>query len=135
MIEEYHFGSITIDEKTYNHDVEVRWTGAASGDTRGEPSPSGLEVLKWWRKEGHFVYPEDIKRAIEENPEVIIIGTGESDVMKVSQKVKKEIKSKGIELIIDITPEAIKTFNVIQEESEEEEGRKKKVIGLFHLTC
>jgi len=120
MIEEYHFGSIKIAGKTFNHDVEVRWDG---------------EVLKWWRKESHVIDFGDIKRAIEQKPEVIIIGNGESGVAEVTEEVKNEIKSKGIELIIDITPEAIKTFNVILEESAEEEGKKKKVIGLFHLTC
>lgn len=131
MIEEYHFGSITIDGKTYNHDVEVRWSGAA----KGELSPYGLEVLKWWRKEGHVIDIEDIRRILEQNPEVIIIGTGESGVAEVTEKAKDEIKFKGIELIIDLTGEAIKTFNVILEASEEEEGKKRKVIGLFHLTC
>jgi len=119
MIEEYHFGSIKIDGKTYNHDVEVRWDKT---------------VLKWWRKESHFVYLEDVKRAIEQNPEVII-GTGESGVTEVGEEAKKEIRSKGIELIIDVTEEAVKTFNVLLEESEEEEGKQKRVIGLFHLTC
>jgi len=120
MIEEYHFGSITISGKTYNHDVEVRWTG---------------EVLKWWRKESHLIDVEDIKRAIEQKPEIIIVGTGESGLAEVTQKAKDEIRSRGIELIIDVTGEAIKTFNVQKEESKEEEGRQKKVIGLFHLTC
>ena len=43
--------------------------------------------------------------------------------------------AKGIELIIDLTEEATKTFNIINEDSEEEEGEQKKAIGLFHLTC
>lgn len=120
MIEEYKFGSITIDGKTYNYDVEVRWSG---------------EVLKWWRKESHIIDVDDLKRAIDQNPEVIIIGTGESGVAKVAEKARGEIRAKGIELIIDITAEAIKTFNVILEESKEEEGEERKVIGLFHLTC
>lgn len=120
MIEEYHFGSITIDKKTYTNDVEVRWTG---------------EVLDWWRKESHVIDVEDIKRALNQNPEVIVIGTGESGVARVTDRTKKEIESQGIKLIIDITEEAVKTFNVIKEESEEEEGIQTKVIGLFHLTC
>ena len=135
MIEEYKFGLIIINGKTYDYDVEVRWTGAASGDTRGEPRPSGREVLKWWRKEGHVIDVEDIKRAIEQNPDTIIIGTGESGAAKVTEAAKEKIKSKGIELIIDLTEQATRTFNVINEESEEEEGKQDKVIGLFHLTC
>ncbi|MBZ9572411.1 hypothetical protein KJA15_03710 [Patescibacteria group bacterium] len=120
MIEEYHFGSITINGKTYNHDVEVRWTG---------------EVLKWWRKESHLIEIEDLKRAIEQKPEVIIIGTGESGLAKVTEETKNFLKEKGIELIIDVTEQATKTFNIINEESIKEEGGQKKVIGLFHLTC
>jgi hypothetical protein len=120
MIEEYHFGSITIDDKTYNHDVEVRWTG---------------EVLEWQRKESHLFDIDSAKRAVEQNPDTIIFGTGEMGIAKVSGDCRNFIKEKGIELIIDKTGEAVKTFNVILENSEGEEGRQKKVIGLFHLTC
>ncbi len=120
MIEEYKFGSIIIDGKTYEYDVEVRWTG---------------EVLKWWRGESHVVDIEDVERAIDQNPDLIIIGTGESGLAKVTERTKEEILSKGIGLIVDKTEEAVKTFNIQKRESEEEEGRQKKVIGLFHLTC
>ena len=120
MIEEYHFGSITIDGKTYDYDVEVRWTG---------------EVLKWWRGESHVIDVEDVKRAVEQNPDTIIIGTGESGVARVTEEAQKFIKEKGIKLIIDLTEQATKTFNIRKEESEEEEGKQEKVIGLFHLTC
>lgn len=120
MIEEYHFGSITIDGKTYSSDVEVRWTG---------------EVLNWWRGESHVIDVEDVKRAVEQNPEVIVIGTGEAGVARVTEGAQNYIKEKGIQLIIDVTEQAIKTFNIIKEESEEEEGKQKRVISLFHLTC
>jgi len=120
MIEEYHFGSITIDGKIYNHDVEVRWTG---------------EVLEWWRGESHVIDVADINRAIEQNPDTIVIGTGESGIAKVTERAQKEIRAKGVKLIIDPTEQAVKTFNIINEESEEEEGRRNRVIGLFHLTC
>ena len=113
MIEEYHFGSIIIDGKTYNQDVEVRWTG---------------EVLPWWRGESHVIDVEDIKRAIDQNPETIVIGTGEAGIAEVLEKTKEEILSQGIELIIEKTGKAVETFN-------DAKNRGKKVIGLFHLTC
>jgi hypothetical protein len=72
---------------------------------------------------------------MEQASDTIIIGTGESGVAKVSERVKQEIKSKGIELIVDLTEQATKTFNIINEESKGEEGKQRKVIGLFHLTC
>lgn len=120
MIQEYKFGSITIDRKTYNHDVEVRWTD---------------EILDWWRKESHVIDVEDVKRAVEQNPETIIIGTGESGIARVTEEAQKFIKDRGIKLIIDLTEQATRTFNIRKEESEEEEGKQEKVIGLFHLTC
>lgn len=120
MIEEYHFGSITIDGETYENDVEVRWTG---------------DVLPWPFKRRHVIDVEEIKRAVEEKPEVIVIGTGESGLAEVTEEAQKEIKARGIELIIDETEQAVKTFNILREESIEEEGKEKEVIGLFHLTC
>jgi len=152
MIKEYHFGSITIDGKTYNHDVEVRWTG---------------EVLPWWRKESHVIDLADVKRAIGQNPDTIIISTGESGLARVAEEAKKFILERGIKLIIDKTEEATRTFNIMvaeglafisrprsawtKEESESEDynppaasshslrerapGKLNKVIGLFHLTC
>lgn len=120
MIEEYQFGSITIDGKVYNHDVEVRWSG---------------EVLRWQRKESHVIDVEDVKRAVEQKPDTIIIGTGESGIAEVTQEVKNFILEKGVKLVVDKTEEAVKTFNVINEESKEEEGEQNKAIGLYHLTC
>jgi len=81
--------------------VEVRWTG---------------EVFDWLRKESHIVDLDDITRALEQNPEIIIIGTGESGIAKVFGRLKQEVESKGIQLIIDRTEQATKTFNIIVKE-------------------
>lgn len=120
MIEEYHFGTITIDGKVYNNDVEVCWTG---------------EVLAWNTKESHIIDVADIERTLTKEPETIVIGSGESGAAQVTDAAKNFIRSKRIELIIDNTLSAVGTFNIINEESLEEDGRQRKVIGLFHLTC
>ncbi len=120
MIEEYQFGKIQVNGRIYNHDIELRWDG---------------QVLKWWRKESHIIDLEDIARALEQSPDLIIIGTGESGVAQVTERAKEAIASQKIEIIIDITPEAVKTFNIQLQRPIEEDGRPKKVIGLFHLTC
>lgn len=120
MIEEYRFGQAIIDGKKYDNDIEVRWTD---------------EVLPWEFRERHLIDVEEIKRAVGQNPETIIIGTGESGLAEVTKGAQNYIKESGIELIIDKTEEAIKTFNVMKEDSLEEENKQRKVIGLFHLTC
>jgi len=111
VIEEYQFGLIKINGKTYTHDVEIHSTG---------------EVFKWWRKEGHFVDLEDIEKALKKKPEVIVIGTGAMGVAQVSEKIKKEIPSQGIEIIIDHTDKAVKIFNQL--------SKKKKSKKLCHGT-
>lgn len=120
MIEEYKFGFITIDGQTYRHDVGINWLG---------------EVFDWLRTESHIIDAEDIIDALEQGPQTIVIGTGEQGMAQVTERAKKEITSRGIELIIDRTEQAVKTFNVRKEESVEEEGVQEKVVGLFHLTC
>lgn len=115
MIEEYHFGSITINGKTYSYDVEVKENG---------------EVLRWWRKESHIIDTGDVERAVEESPGIIVIGTGEAGIAKVTEEAQNFIQAKRIKLIIDKTGEAVKTFNIILAKE-----KQKKVIGLFHLTC
>lgn len=112
MIEEYHFGSIKIDGEIYNHDVQI-----------------GLdnEVKLWWRNESHRITKRDIEEVLNQNPEAIVIGTGEMGVAKVSEEAQEEIRKKGEELIIKPTSEAVGVFNSLK--------NKKKVVGLFHLTC
>ncbi|MFH1820530.1 MAG: MTH938/NDUFAF3 family protein [Candidatus Nealsonbacteria bacterium] len=119
MIEEYKPGFMVIDGRTYQSDVETRWTG---------------EVLDWPRQEENVLELADIENALSEEPETIVIGTGEYGSIQVSEELKREVLLRGIELIVDKTEQALKTFNVRKEESEEEEGIQEKVIGLFHLS-
>ncbi len=115
MIQKYSFGSITVNNQTYNHDVEIRWTG---------------EVLLWQRGESHVINTYDVKRAVEQSPEKIVIGTGESGIAEITDDAKKFIVEKGIVLLVDKTGEAARIFNNTLENE-----RNKKIIGLFHLTC
>jgi hypothetical protein len=73
--------------------------------------------LDWPREESHLIDIEDIIEALEQNPETIVIGTGESGMAQVTTRAKKEIEVRKIELIVDKTEQAVKTFNVRKEES------------------
>jgi len=123
MIEEYHFGSITIDGRTYTNDVEVRWTPKESK----APLEASLEVLEWWRKEGHSLHPEDLEEVTEASPEVLVVGTGAYGRMSVPRKVREHMDSNGIELVAEKTESACETYNELADE--------KEAVAALHLTC
>ena len=113
MINRYEFGLIVIEGKSYNHDVAAFWDG---------------NVSRWQRAESHVINAEDVQVAINKNPEIIVIGTGEEGIAKVTEEATKEIISKGINLVIEKTKAASEVFNV-------NAAQGKKAAGLFHLTC
>jgi hypothetical protein len=61
MIDNYSFGSITIDGRTYDADVLVY--------------PERIDN-RWWRKEGHRLQLADLQGVLETNPSALVVGTG-----------------------------------------------------------
>lgn len=112
MIEGYDFGRIIIDGKVYTHDVIIY--------------PDRVDG-RWWREEGHRVSRADIEEILKEKPEILIVGTGDPGLMRVSQETRDLLSSKGIRLIERPTKEATKTFNEL--------SGKARVVAALHLTC
>jgi hypothetical protein len=111
-IQHYSFGRITIDGKTYTSDVIIY--------------PDRVN-LSWWRKEGHFLQMDDLRDVLDAQPEVIIIGTGYSGVMRVSDEVTSSLKSMKIDAHVARTTDAVDLFNEISE--------KRRTVACLHLTC
>jgi len=111
-IERYSFGSITIGGRTYTSDVIIY--------------PEGVDA-SWWRKEGHSLSIKDLDDVIKAKPDVLIVGTGAYGVMKVPKETISYLESKGIEVQIDLTKNAVELFNKLHS--------NRKVIAAFHLTC
>ncbi|RLI12920.1 hypothetical protein DRO33_02000 [Candidatus Bathyarchaeota archaeon] len=112
-VEAYSFGEIIIDGKRYTSDVIIR--------------PDGV-LANWWRKEGHRLHLEDLDKALEVGPEVLVIGTGYSGLMEVPEELRAELEGRGIEVVVENTRRAWKIYNELASS-----GRK--VVGAFHLTC
>ena len=112
MIDSYHFGEIVIDGKKYSSDVVI--------------SPDRVED-DWWRKTGHELCLEDIAGVITENPEVLVVGTGDSGLMKVLPEVGQAAQARGIKLIVQTTDKACNTYNRL--------GHSQRVLAAFHITC
>ncbi len=111
-IDSYSFGMITVDGKTYTSDVIIF-------PDRVNPS--------WWRKEGHLLQLIDLTEVFEEKPDVLIIGTGYSGIMKVADETVKALQGKNIDLYIEKTNIAVDIFNSIEND--------RKAIATLHLTC
>ena len=108
-IDDYSFGRIVIDKKTYTSDVIIY--------------PNGVDS-SWWRKEGHYLQPADLTDIINAKPDVLIIGTGASGVMKVPEETLKFVKSKGIEVHTDITSRAVGLFNKLRAEKPNQKNNR-----------
>ncbi|HID62681.1 MAG TPA: hypothetical protein EYP49_08110 [Anaerolineae bacterium] len=112
-IEDYRFGRIVIDGKAYTSDVIV--------------FPDRVND-NWWRNEGHELCPADLWEVVQEKPEVLVVGTGRSGLMRVLPETEEYLQRQGIKLIAERTAEACQTFNRLSRSGE-------KVGAALHLTC
>ncbi len=112
MIESYRFGSYIIDGKEYRWDIKI----------------VDKKVKSWEDRSGHNLKLKDIDDLIEANPDYIVIGTGASGLVKVSDQIREAAAKDSIKLIIEKTPFAVKDYNDL-------EKKGKKVCAIFHGTC
>jgi len=113
-----HFGEITIDDKKYHQVLIV-------GDVVEERDYKKLEELFGT---SHEIGNWEVEKLLSNNPEIIIIGTGQTGAMEVGEKIIKKFKNKGIETIIATTPQIIEIYN-------EKIKQGVKTNALIHTTC
>jgi hypothetical protein len=111
-IDSYHFGQIVINGRKYTSDVII-FPDRVQGD--------------WWRDESHELNLKDISLILREEPEILVVGTGASDLMKVLPEVEREAEARNIQLIVQPTGEAWEIYNQL--------SQTQKVIAVLHLTC
>jgi hypothetical protein len=90
--------------------------------------PDGRVEDKWWRKSGHHLKLADIGQVLAAKPDVVVVGTGVSGMMRLGTDVQEALADQGIELVAKRTPSAAETFNRLLDSSQQ-------VAGCFHLTC
>ncbi len=112
IIDSYQFGQVVVSGKRYASDVII--------------FPDRV-IDNWRRKMSHQLCLGDIAEAMTESPEVLIVGTGASGLMKVLPEVKEGVDAQGIKLIVEATDKACHTYNQF--------CRSQKVIAALHLTC
>ncbi|UCE19088.1 MAG: hypothetical protein JSV84_01715 [Gemmatimonadota bacterium] len=112
MIDSYRFGEIVIDGHPYTSDVVIY--------------PDRVDS-SWWRKEGHCLSIDDLKNIVENEPEILVVGTGDAGVMTIPEETVEYLQQKGINLIAERTGQAWHTYNRLSGSG--------KVVAALHLTC
>lgn len=112
-VETYEFGRISVAGRSYTSDVIISPEKVRDG---------------WWRKEGHRLHREDLDDVLAAEPDVVVIGTGYYGNMAVPAETRAFLESKGIEVRVAKTNEAVREFNQLQQ-------RAAKIVAALHLTC
>ena len=116
-IEDTKFGSITIDGKTYEYDVIVRLSGKV------EKRKKKLSKEKYGTS--HIISKDEAKFIFEDGCDMLIVGAGQEGNVRLSPEASDYFNNKGCKVLVQPTPEAIRSFNQSHE----------KKIGLMHVTC
>jgi hypothetical protein len=112
-IDGYAYGKMTVDGRVYKKDLII--------------FPENIRS-DWWRKRGHSLAVEDLKDIIEFHPDTLIVGTGESAMLRIPRPVREELKNRKIGLIEKDTARASAIFNLKIKQG-------KRIAAAFHLTC
>lgn len=112
------FGSVTVNGEKYK-DVLV---------VGGKVIPRNLDMLHDRYGTGHVIAPQEVDRLFENDVDFVVVGTGQSGVLKVTEDLKEAARASGTNLIIAKSPKAIVRFNELTKEG-------KEVNALIHVTC
>ena len=111
------FGAITIDGKTYEHDVIIRLSG--------EVVKRKKKLSKKYYGTSHVLSKEEAKFIFERGCDELIVGSGQMGNVHLSPEEEAYFEKKDCKVLLQPTPDAIQVFN---------KSHAKK-IGLFHVTC
>ena len=111
------FGSITISGELYEHDVVIRLSGNV------KKRKKRLSKEKYGTS--HKVSLEEAQHIFRPGAERLIIGTGHSGCLDLSDEADQFFRKNGCSTELLPTPESVAAWNAA-------EGA---AIGMFHVTC
>jgi hypothetical protein len=116
-IERTEFGSITVDGKTYDHDVVIRLSG--------EVKRRRKKLSKAEYGTSHILSKAEAKAVFEDGCQLLIVGAGQQGALSLSPEAEAYFKKKSCQVVVRPTPEAMGRFNAAPEPK----------IALMHVTC
>lgn len=115
-IDNYAFGSITIDREVYHKDLWIIDGSIKKRDKSIAKSKFGTS---------HIISRKELKKVLTPKTKRIIIGSGNLGLVSLTDKAQKYVREQGIEV------EMYKTGELIQRNIEIRETD----AGIIHLTC
>jgi hypothetical protein len=118
LIDNTSFGSITIDNTAYKYDIIIR--------VNGQVEKRKKELSEKVHGSSHTVSLEEIRDLYDHDVELLIVGTGQYQVLKLSAEADEFLAKNNCRVQLLATPKAIAAWN---------QTKVSKVIALFHVTC
>lgn len=116
-IQKTSFGSITVENRTYDYDVLIRANGYIEKRKK--------KLSKKVYGTSHILSLEEAEYLCEEGISKIIIGSGQYGALNLSAEAKDLFDKKHIPVVLADTPHAIVTYN----------NEDTPCVGLYHVTC
>lgn len=112
-INAYTFGKLTFGGAQFTSDIILY--------------PDRIQE-NWWRKQGHFLQPDDLSDVRKCSFDLLLIGTGAHGAMNVSGEVETWLNRQGMAWEAHPTGKACERYNTLIREG-------KRVVAALHLTC
>ncbi|MFC2016815.1 MTH938/NDUFAF3 family protein [Chloroflexota bacterium] len=111
IIDSYRFGLIVVNGRKYTSDVVI--------------FPDNVD--NWTRKTGHQLCLGDVAKVITESPEVLVVGSGASGLMRALPEVRQVVVTQGVKFIVEATDKACHIYNQF--------CRSRRAVAALHITC
>jgi len=111
------FGSITVDGLKIKNDIVLRLDGSVVKRKK--------KLSKQIYSTSHIVSKAEAKHVYDKGAELLIIGTGRFDSVRLSEEAAGYLKKHKCRVLLAPTHKAVHIWN----------GADGQVIGLFHVTC
>ena len=116
-IEDTSFGSIVIAGEIFTKDIVITSEGLVRKRKK--------KLSKERYGTSHIISLDEAKDVYQSGIEWVIIGTGQSDLVRLSPEAEQYFDKHDCKVTLLVTPQAIAAWN----------DAKGPGVGLFHITC
>ena len=117
QIAEVSFGQVTLGSKSHARDVYVT--------VNGKVKKRKKDIARQFYGSSHKIGPKELERVCKGGPEVVIIGTGHSGLVELTDDARQYLRHRSIEWKAVPTPQVVEAYNRCEQ----------RKAALIHVTC